>query len=492
MKFYFVLIYLLFSISFFAQENTFKKIYGHSNILSLSINNENEYLLSGSIPLPYEYTPKGIFIIKADKFGDTIWTKTFDDGAAKKTMHASVSLIDEDNNLIIGGPLNTLLPRGMTPTKIVLTKINPQGDSLWWKEFGDGNSNQSVSSMIQDDDNFILAGNKINSQGFNQGFILKVDPNGDSIYSKYYSIGEYGSTFRSIEKTNDNQYIILGRKTITPPVSDERTKYFVLKIDSNGDTIFTKIYGPENSVFSVSNLHPIKSDEYVFLLYTYTYTQPADKYTSLIKLDSNGEIISEQRLNIVASLITPTLDGNFIVANTSVITAKTKNINLTKYDAAGDVLWERSITFTDADDLTASVIKETPDSGIVLSGSVSINNYPHAFLVKTNHEGVVVNVNVTEDIISGHYLNNNYPNPFNPVTTIKYQIPENEFVTIKVYDVLGKEIETLVNEPKPPGTYEVEFSVGSFGNAHSLTSGVYIYTLKAGDFISSKKMILLR
>ncbi len=83
-------------------------------------------------------------------------------------------------------------------------------------------------------------------------------------------------------------------------------------------------------------------------------------------------------------------------------------------------------------------------------------------------------------------LSQNYPNPFNPETAIRFDIPEMSFVTIEVYDVLGNQIETLVNAEKPTGTYEVEF------NATDLPSGVYFYQLKAGDFVETKKMILLR
>ena len=83
-------------------------------------------------------------------------------------------------------------------------------------------------------------------------------------------------------------------------------------------------------------------------------------------------------------------------------------------------------------------------------------------------------------------LSQNYPNPFNPSTTIYYQIPQLEFVTLKVYDILGREIVTLVNEEKPSGEYEVEF------NGNNLPSGVYFYQLKAGSLIETKKMVLLK
>jgi len=83
-------------------------------------------------------------------------------------------------------------------------------------------------------------------------------------------------------------------------------------------------------------------------------------------------------------------------------------------------------------------------------------------------------------------LYQNYPNPFNPSTKIKFQIPENSFVTLKVYDVLGNEVATLVNQEKPIGSCNVEF------DASSLPSGIYLYQLQAGNYFETKKMILLK
>ncbi|NWG28364.1 MAG: T9SS type A sorting domain-containing protein [Ignavibacteriaceae bacterium] len=96
-------------------------------------------------------------------------------------------------------------------------------------------------------------------------------------------------------------------------------------------------------------------------------------------------------------------------------------------------------------------------------------------------------------------LEQNYPNPFNPSTKIQYQIPVGGFVSLIVYDVLGNEIATLVQEEKSAGEYEVEFNVGqtiSLSNGVSAkggyASGVYFYTLIAGDFVQTKRMVLLR
>jgi len=90
-------------------------------------------------------------------------------------------------------------------------------------------------------------------------------------------------------------------------------------------------------------------------------------------------------------------------------------------------------------------------------------------------------------------LNQNYPNPFNPSTTISYQIPNDGLVTLKVYDVLGREVKTLVNEFKSQGKYSVSFEASSLSDGKtSLSSGVYFYQLRAGDLVSIKKMLLIK
>lgn len=83
-------------------------------------------------------------------------------------------------------------------------------------------------------------------------------------------------------------------------------------------------------------------------------------------------------------------------------------------------------------------------------------------------------------------IEQNYPNPFNPTTKISYSLPEASFVTLKVFDILGKEIVTLVYEAKPSGKYEVEF------DASQLPSGTYVYRFTAGNFQTTRKMIVVK
>ncbi|RPI61315.1 MAG: T9SS C-terminal target domain-containing protein, partial [Ignavibacteriales bacterium] len=93
-------------------------------------------------------------------------------------------------------------------------------------------------------------------------------------------------------------------------------------------------------------------------------------------------------------------------------------------------------------------------------------------------------------IPSEYKLEQNYPNPFNPITVISYQLPKVGNVTLKVFDVLGKEVATLVNEFRSAGSYEVEFNPES--SIKNPASGIYFYQLKAGEFVETKKMLLLK
>jgi len=134
--------------------------------------------------------------------------------------------------------------------------------------------------------------------------------------------------------------------------------------------------------------------------------------------------------------------------------------------------------------------EEIPDLAVILiqvtdqnlnpaaSGSYAeIDDLSFSILTDVNDENAVVNSFVLEQ---------NYPNPFNPSTRIGYQIAKDDFVTLKVYDIIGNEVATLVNSQQPAGKYSVDF------NAAKLPSGIYLYRLQAGNYIQTRKMTLVK
>jgi hypothetical protein len=114
---------------------------------------------------------------------------------------------------------------------------------------------------------------------------------------------------------------------------------------------------------------------------------------------------------------------------------------------------------------------------------LKIHGSENLIMQKSSFEEISLNSN---NPIKNYSLNQNYPNPFNPSTNIHYELPNNGLVTLKVYDELGREVKTLVNQYQTKGRYDINF------NADNLASGIYFYRLQSGNFISTKKMLLLK
>jgi hypothetical protein len=136
----------------------------------------------------------------------------------------------------------------------------------------------------------------------------------------------------------------------------------------------------------------------------------------------------------------------------------------TQPDGNVDAMWE-----------SASI---NSDGTIIIAGSLDGRLYIH--------KDVVSDIKGRHELPKEFNLSQNYPNPFNPVTTINYQLPKDGQVTLKVYDILGREVKTLVNEFKQAGYYKAAFS------ASNLASGIYIYEIRVNEFRAVKKLTLLK
>jgi len=163
------------------------------------------------------------------------------------------------------------------------------------------------------------------------------------------------------------------------------------------------------------------------------------------------------------------------------------NVALWLNNDGSALIWTKqtiSSNFAGAWGIYAEDIDNDDDLDVISAASVSND------ITWWENDGVV-NVENTREFSPKYNLEQNYPNPFNPTTTIQYSLSREDFVKIRIYDVLGNEIETLVNEEKPAGEYKVEFNVESSRNL-SKSSGVYFYQLVAGNFVHTKKMILIK
>ncbi len=239
---------------------------------------------------------------------------------------------------------------------------------------------------------------------------------------------------------------------------------FIYKSDDKGENWRESLSGFQD--YTVEFLK--SSGEYVFaVLHNYNYPHQ-DSSIGLYTYD-NGDTWLDLNLSGLGSRV-----NSIDLYNGSVFVAGTDSDGMFLSSDFGNN-WIGANT-----GLTDNVIK-----GIVLN--------PDGYLLcGTENEGIFkANLNPSgaddNEIIPVMFsLQQNYPNPFNPVTKIRFSVPYSAVVKIQVYDLLGREIRTLVNELKPPGTYETEF------NAAGLASGIYFYRITGGSYSAVKKMLLLR
>ncbi|MBT8387194.1 MAG: T9SS type A sorting domain-containing protein [Ignavibacteria bacterium] len=174
--------------------------------------------------------------------------------------------------------------------------------------------------------------------------------------------------------------------------------------------------------------------------------------------------------------------------NIDLLVGSSANADVTILEGNGDFtfaeLWPSYGTGINNQYIIPGDFDKDNDLDLATSGGIGGDSYI-SILYNTQ---LITNVwdNSVDKTPTSFALEQNYPNPFNPNTTIQYSIKENTLVSLKIYDILGNEVKTLVNEQKPAGFYEVQF------DASRLSSGIYFYKLRAGKFIETKKMVLLR
>lgn len=150
-----------------------------------------------------------------------------------------------------------------------------------------------------------------------------------------------------------------------------------------------------------------------------------------------------------------------------------------------DILWQAN-----GGTITQSMkfIAGNKEGIFIITAKVNGTNIIATAKIKIGNTSTSIEGRNIEQIPTDYSLYQNYPNPFNPETTIKYDLPKKEHVILKIYDILGREVATLVNREQSPGKYEVKFN----SQQKNITSGVYLYSLKAGKNIFNKKMLLVK
>lgn len=415
-----------------------------------------------------------VWLIKTDPNGDTLWTRTY--GGTEPDYANSVQQTSDGGYILTGSTESY----GMGRNDVWLLRVDANGDTLWTKTFGKSERDWGNSVRQTSDGGYIITGSIDYSYlGSGDLWLIKTDTLGNTLWTKIYG-GTNPQDGQSVQQTTDGGYII-GGNTATLDTNGFDYDIWVLKTDSKGDTIWTKTFEVTRRD-RCSAVEQTADGGYVIAGTTDSYdVGRADVF--LIKTDSNGDIFWTKTFGGEyfdwGNSVQQTSDGGYIIAGqTYSYGAGSIDVWLIRTNGKGELLWTKTFGGSDAD--YGESVRQTSDGGYIIIGETeSSDGDVDIWLIKTAPE-------TPEGAIPGFRLQQNYPNPFNSMTAIRYSIYSKNFVSLKVYDLLGKQVATLVNEQNPGGDYRVEF------HPLNLSSGVYFYQLKVGDYRQIRKMILLK
>ena len=263
-----------------------------------------------------------------------------------------------------------------------------------------------------------------------------------------------------------------------------------------------KVYSNSGIYYDETNpTIPVSPGQYTLKIPTDHYYIQGKKGKALVQLtfdtrktDNNPPVITSLKIfagSEITDIIKPTDNGsiNFSIEDASTIS------HVRLYIQSQDsTAWDTLNIINKGNTYNASVPQNFPEGFVSLKifAEDAFNNKleyevdPAFYFGKGPNAVVKPHSDLDNKIPTVFSLEQNYPNPFNPSTTIGFNIPKKSFVSIKVFDLIGREVATLINQEKPIGTYNITF------DASKLASGLYFYRLTAGDFIQVKKMLMIK
>lgn len=415
-----------------------------------------------------------IYIIKINSLGNIQWTKTY--GGNNNDYGSCIIQTSDGGYALSCGTYS--FGAGLTDAYVI--KLDSSGIIQWTRTIG-GTQYDGGNTIIQTlDGGYAIAGSTI-SFGFNMYFI-KLDLNGNIQWAESVGGSPRASDGKSIVQSNDGGYVLTGG---TYEYGAGDWDVYITKFDINGNLIWTRTVGGVN--YDIGNSITKSPDGgYAICGYTESYGMGGrDVY--LVKVDGNGILQWTKTIggtgNEEGNSIVNSNDGGYVIAGySSSFGAGNTDIYIIKLDSNGNTCGN------------------TSSGGISGSGGSVINGgySGSGGTIKNSNVGtessggtltIVCVVGVQEsgnNVPENFYLSQNFPNPFNPSTKIRFALPNNSFIKIIVYDIIGNEVGTIVDKQLNAGTYETDF------DGTNLSSGVYYYKLIADDLTETKKMVLLK
>jgi len=385
---------------------------------------DNGYFVA-AITESYGAGYRDIFLIRTNEFGDTLWTKTI--GGLQDDQPNDMKKTS-DNNYIIAGSTSSF---GAGNSDVYLLKVDQNGDTIWTKTYGGSMDDQAYDVIQTSDGGYLVIGSTTTfTSGFSSVYAIRTDSNGDTLWTKTYE-EKYSNVGCSVVQLSDGGFFFCG-STQEYASSGTADCYFI-RTNSQGDTLWTKTFGGNNydgafNAYDVGNGIIISGTTKsfgaggndIFLgLFNYNGDNLWIKTYGGINSDYGGAF---SRTND---------NGYIITGYTKSFGGGDQSMYLIKTDNNGDTLWTR--TFGQIEEW-GGCVQQTSDNGYIISGDISwYGKGIDVYLVKTNSDGI----SGFHQIIKPNSTCNVFPNPNNGTFTIQLDKAHSN-VSIYIYDLIGR------------------------------------------------------
>jgi len=411
-----------------------------------------------------------IFVMKINGLGDTLWTRTVPN-APDENDNSTVIAETSDGGVVIAGRNDTAWT----------CKFDMNGNLMWHKKYL--LFNRYSDDIIKTTDNgFLICGN-FGVILPSPAFVYKIDSSGVLVWEKTF-VSPFIKEFYSMAP-HELGFILTGFEIegIGLP-----SKMLIFCINNQGDSLWQKAFN------GFQGKEIIRLDQYYYI--ACSSGDSSKEQLSFMKTNLNGDSIFTKRFPVYGR---DNYFNSFAIANNKLIFsyARDSSFGLSNSiglitDLNGSIINQK--VFTNSSFVWGSLRAIVPiaNGDILFAGTGQLQ--PSARVIYAVRTDSLLNTSeyigieqISSNVPKSFYLFNNYPNPFNPTTNIKYSVKENSYISITVYDVTGRLVAELVKQKQMAGTYEVDF------DGSALASGLYFYSLTSGNrIIETKKMILLK